>query len=58
MLVYVSIYITVSMYHCVTVCVCVQISVDFLLRSYSVILLDEAHERNLNTDVLLGMLSR
>lgn len=31
---------------------------DFLLQKYSAILLDEAHERNLNTDILIGMLSR
>lgn len=31
---------------------------DFLLSKYSAIILDEAHERNLNTDILLGLLSR
>ena len=35
-----------------------EISSDILLKKYSVIILDEAHERNINTDVLLGMLSR
>ena len=31
---------------------------DFLLKKYSAIILDEAHERNLNTDILIGLLSR
>eukprot|EP00934_Nitzschia_sp_Nitz4_P008609 Nitzschia sp. Nitz4//scaffold39_size137210//9590//15393//NITZ4_003183-RA/size137210-snap-gene-0.131-mRNA-1//1//CDS//3329550335//8599//frame0 len=34
-----------------------EIQNDLLLRRYSVIVLDESHERNLNTDVLIGMLS-
>jgi hypothetical protein len=35
-----------------------EISGDFLLRSYSAVIIDEAHERNLNTDILIGLLSR
>ncbi|XP_062030340.1 ATP-dependent RNA helicase DEAH13-like isoform X2 [Rosa rugosa] len=31
---------------------------DFWLKRYSVIILDEVHERNLSTDTLIGMLSR
>jgi ATP-dependent RNA helicase DHX37/DHR1 len=34
-----------------------EIQSDLLLRKYSCIILDEAHERNLNTDVLIGLLS-
>lgn len=35
-----------------------EIQQDFLLRQYSIVLLDEAHERNVNTDILIGLLSR
>jgi ATP-dependent RNA helicase DHX37/DHR1 len=35
-----------------------EASDDLLLRKYSAIIIDEAHERNINTDILIGMLSR
>ena len=31
---------------------------DFLLSKYSIIIIDEAHERKTNSDLLLGLLSR
>ena len=35
-----------------------ELEQDLLLRRYSVVLIDEAHERGVNSDVLLGLLSR
>ncbi|EGG07054.1 uncharacterized protein MELLADRAFT_35627 [Melampsora larici-populina 98AG31] len=35
-----------------------ELAADFLLTKYSVIIVDEAHERSVNTDVLIGVLSR
>ncbi|KAK5137082.1 hypothetical protein LTR08_001091 [Meristemomyces frigidus] len=35
-----------------------EISQDFVLSKYSAIIIDEAHERSVNTDILIGMLSR
>ena len=35
-----------------------EIAGDFALRKYSAIIIDEAHERTTNTDLLIGMLSR
>ncbi|KAL8670280.1 MAG: hypothetical protein Q9168_005164, partial [Polycauliona sp. 1 TL-2023] len=35
-----------------------EIANDFALLKYSVIIVDEAHERSTNTDILIGMVSR
>ncbi|CAK1590245.1 unnamed protein product [Parnassius mnemosyne] len=35
-----------------------EIQTDFLLSKYSVVIIDEAHERSVYTDILLGLLSR
>lgn len=35
-----------------------EVQSDFLLNKYSVVILDEAHERSVYTDILIGMLSR
>ncbi|EPS41222.1 hypothetical protein H072_4900 [Dactylellina haptotyla CBS 200.50] len=35
-----------------------EMSEDFALRKYSAIVIDEAHERSINTDILIGALSR
>ncbi|RCK67784.1 putative ATP-dependent RNA helicase DHR1 [Candida viswanathii] len=35
-----------------------EMMTDFLLTKYSSIIIDEAHERNINTDILIGMLTR
>lgn len=31
---------------------------DFLLQKYRVVIIDEAHERSVYTDILIGLLSR
>ena len=35
-----------------------ELATDFLLTIYSGVIIDEAHERSMNTDVLIGVLSR
>jgi ATP-dependent RNA helicase DHX37/DHR1 len=35
-----------------------ELETDFLLRKYSVLIIDEAHERSLNSDILVSLLTR
>ena len=35
-----------------------ELANDLLLTKYSVVIVDEAHERSMNTDILIGVLSR
>ena len=35
-----------------------ELASDFLLSNYSVLIIDEAHERSMNTDMLIGVVSR
>jgi ATP-dependent RNA helicase DHX37/DHR1 len=35
-----------------------EVAADVLLMKYSAVIVDEAHERSVNTDVLIGVLSR
>ncbi|KAK4110795.1 P-loop containing nucleoside triphosphate hydrolase protein [Canariomyces notabilis] len=35
-----------------------EVAQDFVLRKYSAIIIDEAHERSVNTDILIAILSR
>ena len=35
-----------------------EVAEDFSLSKYSIIVIDEAHERSVNTDILVGMVSR
>ncbi|KAM0264291.1 hypothetical protein ACHAQJ_000781 [Trichoderma viride] len=35
-----------------------EVAQDITLRKYSAVVIDEAHERSVNTDILIGMLSR
>ncbi|ESZ97799.1 hypothetical protein SBOR_1808 [Sclerotinia borealis F-4128] len=35
-----------------------EVAQDIALRKYSAVVIDEAHERSVNTDILIGMLSR
>ncbi|KFY66288.1 hypothetical protein V497_00950 [Pseudogymnoascus sp. VKM F-4516 (FW-969)] len=35
-----------------------EVALDIALRKYSAVVIDEAHERSVNTDILIGMMSR
>ena len=35
-----------------------ELALDFLLSKYLVLIIDEAHEKSMNTDILIGVVSR
>jgi ATP-dependent RNA helicase DHX37/DHR1 len=35
-----------------------ELETDFMLKKYSVLIIDEAHERSLNSDILISLLTR
>ena len=35
-----------------------ELESDFMLKKYSVLIIDEAHERSLNSDILVSLLTR
>lgn len=35
-----------------------EIELDFMIKKYSCVLVDEAHERSLNSDILVSLLTR
>lgn len=35
-----------------------ELETDFMLKKYSLLIIDEAHERSLNSDILVSLLTR